>query len=124
MIDIRIVSVTSSEMQLEWENTDSTSGYNYHVVLESECGRSNTTSSQKSITLRDLTPGTLYNVTVTPEVEQVQGDATSVAQYTRESCEGWGQRECFFHLAHGGSTVTDGERVDYASGFQVDVGVA
>uniref|UniRef100_A0A8C2QPF6 Receptor-type tyrosine-protein phosphatase eta n=1 Tax=Cricetulus griseus TaxID=10029 RepID=A0A8C2QPF6_CRIGR len=85
VIDIRIVSVTSSEMQLEWENTDSTSGYNYHVVLESECGRSNTTSSQKSITLRDLTPGTLYNVTVTPEVEQVQGDATSVAQYTRPS---------------------------------------
>ncbi|XP_012977370.2 LOW QUALITY PROTEIN: receptor-type tyrosine-protein phosphatase eta [Mesocricetus auratus] len=85
VIDILVVSVSSSEMQLEWENTDRVPGYNYHVVLESEYGHSNTTSSQKFITLRDLTPGTLYNVTVIPEVDQVQGDANSIAQYTRPS---------------------------------------
>ncbi|XP_051040261.1 receptor-type tyrosine-protein phosphatase eta [Phodopus roborovskii] len=85
VFNIRVVSVTSNEMQLEWESTDNASEYNYHVVLESEYGPSNTTSSQKSVTLRDLTPGTLYNVTVTPEVDQVQGDATSITQYTRPS---------------------------------------
>ncbi|KAL6089207.1 hypothetical protein STEG23_014547, partial [Scotinomys teguina] len=82
VIDIYVVNVTTNEMQLEWQNTDSAPGYTYHVVLEPECGPNKTTSSQKSITLKGLTPGTLYNVTISPELDQVQGDSSFIAQYT------------------------------------------
>nr|XP_048284373.1 receptor-type tyrosine-protein phosphatase eta isoform X2 [Myodes glareolus] len=88
VIDIRVISVGTSEMQLEWGNTDGTSGYNYHIVLVSEHSpheTNKTTVSQKAVTLKGLTPGTLYNVTISPELEKVQGDSSSIAQYTRPS---------------------------------------
>uniref|UniRef100_A0A8C8TJ04 Receptor-type tyrosine-protein phosphatase eta n=1 Tax=Peromyscus maniculatus bairdii TaxID=230844 RepID=A0A8C8TJ04_PERMB len=85
VIDIRVVNVTTNEMQLKWENTDSAPGYKYRVVLEPERGPNKTTTSQKWITLKGLTPGTLYNVTISPELGHVQGDSSSIAQYTRPS---------------------------------------
>ncbi|XP_029424410.1 receptor-type tyrosine-protein phosphatase eta isoform X2 [Nannospalax galili] len=85
VINIRVVNVTTTEMQLEWENTDSGSGYIYHLVVESKNDSINTSSSQEAITLQDLTPGTLYNITISPEAKQVQGDSNSIAQYTRPS---------------------------------------
>ncbi|XP_036040156.1 receptor-type tyrosine-protein phosphatase eta [Onychomys torridus] len=85
VIGIHVVNVTTNEMQLEWQNTDSAPGYKYHVVLEPECGPNKTTTSQKSITLKGLTPGTLYNVTISPELDHVQGDSSSIAQYTAPS---------------------------------------
>ncbi|XP_051000023.1 receptor-type tyrosine-protein phosphatase eta [Acomys russatus] len=85
VIDIHVVNVTATEMQLEWQNTDSASGYTYNVVLESKYGSNKTSSSQKSIILQGLTPGTLYNVTISPEADQVQGDSNSITQYTRPS---------------------------------------
>lgn len=85
VIDIHVVNVSTTEMQLEWQNTDNASGYTYHLVLESKNGSRRTNSSQKWITLGDLTPGTLYNVTIFPEVDQIQGDSNSITQYTRPS---------------------------------------
>ncbi|XP_052579371.1 receptor-type tyrosine-protein phosphatase eta [Peromyscus californicus insignis] len=85
VIDIHVVNVTTNEMQLEWQNTDSGPGYKYHVVLEPECGPNKTTTSQKWVTLKGLTPGTLYNVTISPEMEDWTGDSSSIAQYTRPS---------------------------------------
>ncbi|KAL1786631.1 receptor-type tyrosine-protein phosphatase eta isoform X2 [Sigmodon hispidus] len=85
VIDIHVVNVTTNEMQLEWQNTDNASGYNYHVVIQPGNGTSKIISHQTSITLRGLTPGTLYNVTITPEVDQIQGDSSSIVQYTRPS---------------------------------------
>ncbi|XP_060228103.1 receptor-type tyrosine-protein phosphatase eta [Meriones unguiculatus] len=85
VIGIRVVNVTTTAMQLEWQNTDSASGYIYHLVLKSERDHLKETSSQKWATLGDLTPGTLYNVTISPEVDQVQGDSSSITQYTRPS---------------------------------------
>lgn len=123
MINIQVVSVGTSEMQLKWGNTDGASRYHYHyhIVLVSEHSphkTTNTTVSQEAVTLKGLDPGTLYNVTISPELDRVQGDSSSITQYTRESCGGrGGQRECFFRLSCGGSTVTDGEGADYASGF-------
>lgn len=96
MIDIQVISVGTSEMQLKWGNTDGTSGYHYHIVLVSEHSpheTNKTTVSQKAVTLKGLTPGTLYNVTISPELEKVQGDSSSIAQYTRESCGDWGWEE-------------------------------
>lgn len=92
MIGIRVVNVSTTELQLEWRNTDSASGYTYHLVLESKNGSVRTNSSQKWITVGDLTPGTLYNVTIFPEVDQIQGDSNSITQYTRESCGGQGRQ--------------------------------
>lgn len=83
--DIRVVNVSTTEMQLEWQNTDSASGYTYHLVLESKNGSIKTNSSQKWITVGDLTPGTLYNVTIFPEVDQMEGNSSSITQYTRPS---------------------------------------
>nr|XP_045004375.1 receptor-type tyrosine-protein phosphatase eta [Jaculus jaculus] len=85
VFDIHVVSVTTTEMQLEWQNTDNASDYIYHVVLQSEYGSNQTNVSQKAITLQGLIPGTLYNITVFPEVDQVQGDSDCIAQYTRPS---------------------------------------
>lgn len=87
MTDIRVVNISTTEMQLEWQNTDDASGYTYHLVLESKSGSIiRTNSSQKWITVGSLTPGTLYNVTIFPEVDQIQGISNSITQYTRESC--------------------------------------
>ncbi|KAM4845679.1 receptor-type tyrosine-protein phosphatase eta [Thomomys bottae] len=83
--DIHVVSVTTTEMQLAWQNRDSAPGYVYHVVVQSQYGSRQISSSEKTITLEGLTPGTLYNITITPEIDQVQGDSGSVAHYTRPS---------------------------------------
>ncbi|XP_052038855.1 receptor-type tyrosine-protein phosphatase eta [Apodemus sylvaticus] len=85
VVGIHVVNVSTTELQLEWQNTDSASGYIYHLVLESKNGSIRTNSSQKWITVGDLTPGTLYNVTIFPEVDQIQGDSNSITQYTRPS---------------------------------------
>ncbi|XP_012885472.1 PREDICTED: receptor-type tyrosine-protein phosphatase eta [Dipodomys ordii] len=83
--DIHVVHVTTTEMQLEWQNRDNVSGYIYHLVIQSQYGSNKTNSSEKNIILEDLIPGTLYNVTITPEIDQVQGDSGSIAHYTRPS---------------------------------------
>ncbi|XP_012500561.1 PREDICTED: receptor-type tyrosine-protein phosphatase eta [Propithecus coquereli] len=85
VFDIRAVHVSTTEMQLEWESADSASEYVYHVVLRSEHGSNRTNTSHKALTLQGLIPGTLYNITISPEVDHVLGDASSIAQYTRPS---------------------------------------
>ncbi|KAK2100454.1 hypothetical protein P7K49_021802 [Saguinus oedipus] len=83
--DIRVVDVTTTEMELEWQNPDNASEYVYHLVIEPQHGSNPTSTSDKVITLRGLIPGTLYNITISPEVEHVWGHSTSIAQYTRPS---------------------------------------
>uniref|UniRef100_A0A8C9A6Z0 Receptor-type tyrosine-protein phosphatase eta n=1 Tax=Prolemur simus TaxID=1328070 RepID=A0A8C9A6Z0_PROSS len=85
VFDIRTVGVTTTEMRLEWESEDSASEYVYHVVVQSAHGSNRTSTSHKAVPLQGLIPGTLYNVTISPEVDHVQGDANSIAQYTRPS---------------------------------------
>ncbi|KAM7327773.1 hypothetical protein ACRRTK_014140 [Alexandromys fortis] len=90
VINIQVVSVGTSEMQLKWGNTDGASRYHYHyhIVLVSEHSphkTTNTTVSQEAVTLKGLDPGTLYNVTISPELDRVQGDSSSITQYTRPS---------------------------------------
>lgn len=84
MFDIRVVNVTTTEMELEWQSIDNASDYIYHLQLESKHGSNQTNSSDKSITLRDLIPGTFYNITIVPEVNGVLGSANFTAQYTRK----------------------------------------
>nr|XP_035118594.2 receptor-type tyrosine-protein phosphatase eta [Callithrix jacchus] len=83
--DIRVVNVTTMEMELEWQNPDNASEYVYHLVIEPQHGSNPTSTSDKVVTLRGLIPGTLYNITISPEVEHVRGHSTSIAQYTRPS---------------------------------------
>nr|KAF6438780.1 protein tyrosine phosphatase receptor type J [Molossus molossus] len=85
VFDIRVVQVTTTEMQLEWQNIDNTSDYIYRLYLESDNSSSETNTSYRSITLRDLIPGTLYNITVVPEVNGIPGHPSSTVQYTRPS---------------------------------------
>ncbi|CAI9153547.1 unnamed protein product [Rangifer tarandus platyrhynchus] len=85
VFDIRVVNVTTTEMQLEWQNTDNASGYNYSVEIQSKHGSHLETSSHRGIALHSLTPGTLHKITVTPEMNSVQGIADSIVQYTRPS---------------------------------------
>ncbi|EPQ10537.1 Receptor-type tyrosine-protein phosphatase eta, partial [Myotis brandtii] len=85
VFDIRVVNVTTTEMTLEWQSIDNASDYIYHLQLESKHGSSQMNSSDKSITLRDLIPGTLYTITIFPEVNGVPGSSTFTVQYTRPS---------------------------------------
>ncbi|XP_074228105.1 receptor-type tyrosine-protein phosphatase eta [Camelus bactrianus] len=85
VFDIRVVSVSTTGMQLEWRNTDNASDYVYRVIIKSEHGSNWTNSSYEGITLRDLIPGTFYNITIFPAVDHVQGISSSTAQYTRPS---------------------------------------
>nr|XP_020007535.1 receptor-type tyrosine-protein phosphatase eta isoform X2 [Castor canadensis]XP_020007536.1 receptor-type tyrosine-protein phosphatase eta isoform X2 [Castor canadensis]XP_020007537.1 receptor-type tyrosine-protein phosphatase eta isoform X2 [Castor canadensis]XP_020007538.1 receptor-type tyrosine-protein phosphatase eta isoform X2 [Castor canadensis]XP_020007539.1 receptor-type tyrosine-protein phosphatase eta isoform X2 [Castor canadensis] len=85
VFDIHVVSVITTEMHLEWRNTDNSSDYIYQLVIQSEYGSNKMNSSEKAVILQNLIPGTLYNVTVFPEVDQVQGISDSIAQYTRPS---------------------------------------
>ncbi|XP_040836194.1 receptor-type tyrosine-protein phosphatase eta isoform X3 [Ochotona curzoniae] len=83
--DIRVVDVTTTEIRLEWQNTDNASDYIYHVLLQSQHGFNGTNTSHKAITLGGLVPGTLYNITISPKASHAQGDPGSISQYTRPS---------------------------------------
>ncbi|XP_026970496.1 receptor-type tyrosine-protein phosphatase eta [Sagmatias obliquidens] len=85
VVDIRVVNVTTTDMQLEWRNTDSVTGYIYCVVIQSEHSSNQTNSSHEAITLGGLIPGTLYNITIFPKMNNSQGNPNSTAQYTRPS---------------------------------------
>uniref|UniRef100_G1PMC3 Receptor-type tyrosine-protein phosphatase eta n=1 Tax=Myotis lucifugus TaxID=59463 RepID=G1PMC3_MYOLU len=84
VFDIRVVHVTTTEMTLEWQSIDNASDYIYHLQLESKHGSSQMNSSDKSITLRDLLPGTLYTITIFPEVNGVRGSSSFTVQYTHQ----------------------------------------
>uniref|UniRef100_A0A8C6FG43 Receptor-type tyrosine-protein phosphatase eta n=1 Tax=Moschus moschiferus TaxID=68415 RepID=A0A8C6FG43_MOSMO len=85
VFDIHAVNVTTTDMQLEWQNTDSAPGYIYSVEIQSEHSSDVKNSSYRGIAFHGLTPGTLYKVTVTPRMNFVQGVANSSLQYTRPS---------------------------------------
>ncbi|ELK23841.1 Receptor-type tyrosine-protein phosphatase eta [Myotis davidii] len=85
VFDIRVVNVTTTEMTLEWQNLDNAPDYIYHLELESKHDSNQMNSSDKSITLRNLIPGTLYNITIVPEVNGVRGSSSFTVQYTRPS---------------------------------------
>nr|XP_005598168.2 receptor-type tyrosine-protein phosphatase eta isoform X1 [Equus caballus]XP_023490490.1 receptor-type tyrosine-protein phosphatase eta-like isoform X1 [Equus caballus]XP_023509794.1 receptor-type tyrosine-protein phosphatase eta-like isoform X1 [Equus caballus] len=85
VFDIRVIHVNTTEMQLEWRNTDNASKYTYHLVIQSENGSCERNSSYRAVTLRDLIPGTLYNITISPEVNHVRGISSFTEQYTRPS---------------------------------------
>uniref|UniRef100_A0A8C4LWQ5 Receptor-type tyrosine-protein phosphatase eta n=1 Tax=Equus asinus asinus TaxID=83772 RepID=A0A8C4LWQ5_EQUAS len=85
VFDIRVIHVNTTEMQLEWRNTDNASEYIYHLVVQSENGSCERNSSYRAVTLRDLSPGTLYNITISPEVNHVRGISNFTEQYTRPS---------------------------------------
>ncbi|XP_030189445.1 receptor-type tyrosine-protein phosphatase eta isoform X3 [Lynx canadensis] len=82
VFDIRVFNVTTTGMELEWQSTDNASEYTYHLVIQSERGSDKINTSSKEITLRGLVPGTLYNITIFPEVNHIQGEPSSTAQYT------------------------------------------
>lgn len=78
-------------MELEWQNTDSSSDYTYTLEVQSKYGSNKTNSSHKAVTLKDLVPGTLYNITIFPEVSHVVGESSFTTQYTRKSLRMPGQ---------------------------------
>ncbi|XP_023384562.1 receptor-type tyrosine-protein phosphatase eta [Pteropus vampyrus] len=85
VFNISVVCVTTTEMQLRWQSTDMASEYIYHLDIVSKHSSDQVNSSRKEITLRGLTPGTLYNITIIPEVNNIKGDSNTTAQYTRPS---------------------------------------
>ncbi|MXQ94951.1 hypothetical protein E5288_WYG009991 [Bos mutus] len=85
VFDIRVINVTTTDMQLAWQNTDNASEYIYSVEIQSEHSSDRKNSSHTGIAFHDLTPGTLYKITVTPQMDFVQGLANSTLQYTRPS---------------------------------------
>nr|XP_019599160.1 PREDICTED: receptor-type tyrosine-protein phosphatase eta isoform X2 [Rhinolophus sinicus] len=85
VFDISVVNVTTTEMTLQWQSTDIASEYIYHLRVESKHGSHQTNTSHKEITLPGLTPGTLYNITITPEVTSTSGNSSFISQYTRPS---------------------------------------
>ncbi|XP_063527888.1 receptor-type tyrosine-protein phosphatase eta isoform X2 [Pongo pygmaeus] len=85
VFDVHVVCVTTTEMRLEWKSPDGASEYVYHLVIASKHGCNHTSTYDKAVTLQGLIPGTLYNITISPEVDHVWGDPNSTAQYTRPS---------------------------------------
>ncbi|KAM5316306.1 receptor-type tyrosine-protein phosphatase eta [Glossophaga mutica] len=87
--DIRVAHVTTAEIRLEWQSTDNASDYIYHLDLRSVHGANQTNSSYKvkerAFTFRGLNPGTLYNITIVPEVKGLLGRPSPILQYTRPS---------------------------------------
>ncbi|XP_023566388.1 receptor-type tyrosine-protein phosphatase eta [Octodon degus] len=85
VFDIRVVNVSSTGMVLEWRNTDGASEYVYHVLIQSGFNSSERNSSEKTVSLWGLLPGTPYNITISPEADQVRGNSSTISQYTRPS---------------------------------------
>ncbi|XP_021119812.1 receptor-type tyrosine-protein phosphatase eta isoform X2 [Heterocephalus glaber] len=82
---LRVVTVTSTGMELEWQNTDPASEYIYRVLVQSAFNSSESNSSQRAVSLGGLTPGTHYTVSIYPEADQLWGDPGTITQYTRPS---------------------------------------
>lgn len=99
-----MVNVTSTEMALEWQNTDRAAESVYHMWVQSANGSRETNSSQETIFLSDLHPGTPYNISISPVLGQVWGDSSSIMQYIRESL-GHPARTGFPCLSPAGGTV-------------------
>ncbi|KAG8519561.1 Receptor-type tyrosine-protein phosphatase eta, partial [Galemys pyrenaicus] len=85
VFNISVVNVTSTEMHLEWQNTDRASGYIYHLIIVSQNSSVENTSTHTTITLSSLVPGILYSITISPELNKTQGNSSSIEQYTRPS---------------------------------------
>ncbi|XP_023365494.1 receptor-type tyrosine-protein phosphatase eta isoform X2 [Otolemur garnettii] len=83
VFNIRAIQITTTEMELAWESGDNASEYIYHLNVQSEHGSNQMSTSHKEITLLGLIPGTLYNITIYPEVDHVPGDNSYTAYYTR-----------------------------------------
>ncbi|XP_060032393.1 receptor-type tyrosine-protein phosphatase eta [Erinaceus europaeus] len=81
--DLRVVSFTTTEMQLQWNSSDGASDYTYQLVIQRNHASQYRNTSDNEITLTDLVPGTLYNITIYPELNNVQGHANSTEHYTR-----------------------------------------
>ncbi|XP_044537801.1 receptor-type tyrosine-protein phosphatase eta [Gracilinanus agilis] len=85
---IEVVSVNTTTIHLKWQNEDSASpGYLYHLLVKQD-GLSilNLTTSSLNETIKGLMPGTLYTVTIYPEVGNgTEGSSVSKAVYTRPS---------------------------------------
>lgn len=84
MFNISVVNVATTEMTLRWQSTDVASEYTYHLRVESGYGSNQTNTSLKEITLQDLIPGTLYKITIIPEVAFAEGNSSFIEQYTRK----------------------------------------
>lgn len=111
MCDIRVAHVTTAEIRVEWQTTDNASDYIYHLYLSSVHGANQTNnSSHRAFTFRGLTPGTLYNITIVPEVKGVLGHPGSILQYTRECLRrpSWGCVLLDFDLEGGKEALAKG----------------
>lgn len=84
MFNISVVNVTTTEMTLQWQSTDVASEYIYHLDVVSKHSSKQVNSSINEVTLQGLTPGTLYNITIVPEVNNIKGDSSTTTQYTRK----------------------------------------
>ncbi|XP_037378152.2 receptor-type tyrosine-protein phosphatase eta [Talpa occidentalis] len=85
VFNISVVNVMSTEMHLEWQNTDRAPGYSYHLVIVSQNSSLEKNSTHTAITLSSLVPGILYSITISPELDKIQGNSSSIEQYTRPS---------------------------------------
>lgn len=84
VFNISVVNVTTTEMTLQWQSTDVASEYIYHLDVVSKHSSKQVNSSVNEVTLQGLTPGTLYNITIVPEVNNIKGDSSTTTQYTRK----------------------------------------
>lgn len=101
VFDIRVLNVTTTGMELTWQSTDNGSEYTYHLLIQSEHGSDEKNSSRREIILEDLVPGTLYNITIFPEVNHIRGTPNSTAQYTCKSLRTLWQGLFFLTLLDG-----------------------
>ncbi|XP_049636668.1 receptor-type tyrosine-protein phosphatase eta [Suncus etruscus] len=83
--DIEVIHFTTTEMWLRWQSTDHASNYTYHLRIQSGNTTTWMETSDKKFILKDLDPGTLYNITIYPELKGIKGNASLITHYTRPS---------------------------------------
>ncbi|XP_055989097.1 receptor-type tyrosine-protein phosphatase eta [Sorex fumeus] len=83
--DIQVTNFTTTTMSLSWQSKDYASEYTYHLRIRSDNRSIDKKTSDKTFFLDDLSPGTLYNITIYPELKHVPGNASSISHYTRPS---------------------------------------
>nr|XP_006133511.1 receptor-type tyrosine-protein phosphatase eta [Pelodiscus sinensis] len=87
-VDLKAVNISAENITLTWKSGDlQASNYTYRIFygIKGNSSLKNTTSRNNSVTITGLQPGTLHEIKVFAQIEEIEGESTTIEIYTRPS---------------------------------------
>uniref|UniRef100_K7F4E6 Receptor-type tyrosine-protein phosphatase eta n=1 Tax=Pelodiscus sinensis TaxID=13735 RepID=K7F4E6_PELSI len=90
-VDLKAVNISAENITLTWKSGDlQASNYTYRIFygIKGNSSLKNTTSRNNSVTITGLQPGTLHEIKVFAQIEEIEGESTTIEIYTKPSVVG------------------------------------